>query len=171
MTDEQEAHLERIKSQFLSLLDPKYRKGAEEHKSNLLDMCEMNLVKHALDETLDQATYLITLMEKLGKAAHGVSVIGEDNILQIACMMTMALRDHGPLTKDFTRAFTILTEELGEVGKEILEVTRTASGMKSTVESRRQAKTRAIKELFQLVSVSIYLINNLKDYQGEELND
>ena len=62
MTPEQEKHLQKIKDQFAELVDSKYRKGQISHggdlwaKSGLLDM--------AIEEAIDQVTYLVTLKEQ-----------------------------------------------------------------------------------------------------------
>lgn len=65
LTNEQEAHLRDIKYRFLNDTDAKYRKGAEKHGSNLLDMSAEQLLDEAIAEALDQYTYLVTLKTKL----------------------------------------------------------------------------------------------------------
>lgn len=63
MTDEQEAHLARIKARFLRDVDAKYRKGQAEHGGDLLE--KPRLIDMALEEVLDLAVYLYTLKEVL----------------------------------------------------------------------------------------------------------
>src|SRR3990167_4934944 len=76
MTPEQEKHLQKIKDQFNELVDSKYRKGQEAHggdlwaKSGLLDM--------AIEEAIDQVTYLITLKDKGMASRDGRKNIGVD---------------------------------------------------------------------------------------------
>lgn len=69
MTAAQEAHLERLKSQFCSLMDRKYRAGASEHAheygGDLLNVPAVRLLDHAIDEATDQIAYLLSLREKL----------------------------------------------------------------------------------------------------------
>ena len=54
-------HLLRIKEQFTSLVDLKYKKGAEEHGGDLLDLDVIDLLDMAIDEAVDQAVYLLTI--------------------------------------------------------------------------------------------------------------
>ena len=61
MSPEQESHLARIKQKTLQLLDRKYRKGQAEHGGNLW---EINLLDAAIDEAIDQVTYLLALKEQ-----------------------------------------------------------------------------------------------------------
>ncbi len=65
MTTVQEGHLSEIKSHFLYHVDTKYRKGQREHGGNLFDLTPLQLVEAALDEAVDQFTYLVTLRDKL----------------------------------------------------------------------------------------------------------
>jgi hypothetical protein len=66
MTEEQEQHLGEIQDQFCDLVDAKYRKGAREHASQLnKDYTAKELLDMAIDEAIDQVTYLLTLREKL----------------------------------------------------------------------------------------------------------
>lgn len=65
MTPEQEAHLQSIKDQFLALVDPKFRKGAEEHSGDLQEVKPLVLVDYAIEEAIDQVVYLLTLRSKL----------------------------------------------------------------------------------------------------------
>ncbi len=65
MTSPQERHLHRIKTEFLQLVDTKYRAGAKEHGGTLLDMCELKMLDSAIDEAIDQVVYLLSLREKM----------------------------------------------------------------------------------------------------------
>jgi hypothetical protein len=65
MTLEQEQHLQHIKDEFVSLVDPKYRKGQSQHGGDLFTKSASELVDMALDEAIDQVVYLLTLREKL----------------------------------------------------------------------------------------------------------
>ena len=63
MTPEQEKHLLDIKEAFTQLVDTKYRKGQAEHGGSLWD--KRGLIDMAIDEAIDQVTYLITLKRQL----------------------------------------------------------------------------------------------------------
>lgn len=65
MTDEQEQHLDDIKDEFISLVDPKYRQGAFEHKGFLGDVSNEKILDMALEEAIDQVVYLLTLRKNL----------------------------------------------------------------------------------------------------------
>ena len=65
MTPEQKAHLSYILSQALNRIDVKYHKGAKEHGGVLSDMSKEDLLDNAIDEAVDQLTYLLTLKQKL----------------------------------------------------------------------------------------------------------
>ena len=65
MNPEQEAHLQRLKDEFLQLIDSKYRKGQAEHGG---DLFERDLLGEAILETVDLMVYLLTLREKLGRS-------------------------------------------------------------------------------------------------------
>jgi len=67
MTKEQEAHLQSIKDEFNRLVDPKYRKGQEEHGGDLFDKDIKNLIEAALEEAIDQVVYLLTIKQQLEK--------------------------------------------------------------------------------------------------------
>lgn len=65
MSDEQEAHLERIQQASVKALDTKYRLGQIKHGGNLFDMPVGQLLEEALAENTDQRVYILTAMEKL----------------------------------------------------------------------------------------------------------
>ena len=62
----QEEHLARIKAQVVAAIDVKYRAGQAEHGGYLLDIGVSQLLDAAIDEAIDQATYLLSLKELLG---------------------------------------------------------------------------------------------------------
>lgn len=69
MNQEQEDHLEYIQDEFDDLLDDKFRKGAEEHKTQLhKDYTPLQLTDFAIDEAVDQVVYLLTLRKALEEA-------------------------------------------------------------------------------------------------------
>lgn len=65
MTPEQEKHLEIIKIVFNVKTNIKYRRGQEEHGGNLWDKSLDFLIESAIEEAIDQFTYLVTLKTKL----------------------------------------------------------------------------------------------------------
>ncbi len=67
MTEEQEKHLLSIQKAFYHAVDKKYRAGAKEHGGNLTDATPLQLIEWAMDECVDQWTYLKTCRDKLIK--------------------------------------------------------------------------------------------------------
>jgi hypothetical protein len=65
MNELQREHLRRLDAAFARRLHPKYAKGAEEHGGNLFDLTPLQLIDMALDEVVDQWTYLQTLRDKI----------------------------------------------------------------------------------------------------------
>lgn len=65
MTQEQEEHLERIKRSFLEDVDRKYRAGAKEHGSYLMDLEVIRLCDEMIAEAIDQYVYATSIKEKL----------------------------------------------------------------------------------------------------------
>ena len=65
MGDRQESHLFRLKSKVIEALDAKYRSGQALHGGFLLDIGVSGLLHAAIDEALDQVTYLLSLKELL----------------------------------------------------------------------------------------------------------
>ncbi len=63
LTPKQEAHLNRIKQQFAEITDPKFRKGAEEHDTDLEEQPASLLLDFAIEEAIDQVVYLLTLKQ------------------------------------------------------------------------------------------------------------
>jgi len=64
MNKTQTAHLNRIKEQVQHELTEKYAKGAKEHASTLSeDYTALEVLDMAIEEALDQVTYLYTLRE------------------------------------------------------------------------------------------------------------
>ncbi len=65
MSEGQEAHLENIKQTFSDLVEPKFRKGAEEHATILHEQPASLLLDFAIEEAIDQVVYLLTLKQRL----------------------------------------------------------------------------------------------------------
>ena len=66
MRDVQRDHLNHILERSRSLITHKYVKGAQEHQSTLSeDYTALELLDMAIDEAIDQVTYLLTLREKI----------------------------------------------------------------------------------------------------------
>lgn len=65
MTPDQETHLANLKARFTQQLDRKYRQGQLQHGGNLWDMTPERLLDEAIQEAIDQYTYLMTLKENL----------------------------------------------------------------------------------------------------------
>lgn len=63
MTQEQENHLQNIKTAFLKAVDIKYRHGQEEHGGNLWK--KKGLIDMAIEEAVDQVIYLLTLKKQI----------------------------------------------------------------------------------------------------------
>ena len=63
----QEAHLGRVKSEFVALVDSKYRAGAMEHGGELLALPDLEILDLAIEEAIDQVVYLLSLKEKLAR--------------------------------------------------------------------------------------------------------
>jgi hypothetical protein len=63
MTPEQELHLKRIKNNFVSKADTKYRAGQKEHGGDLIHQNALALIDMAIAEAVDQVVYLETLRE------------------------------------------------------------------------------------------------------------
>jgi hypothetical protein len=67
MNKRQEQHLDDILQYLVVHLSAKYTAGAREHKGTLLDMSPLELIDNAIDEALDQITYLVSLRMKVTK--------------------------------------------------------------------------------------------------------
>jgi hypothetical protein len=65
MTPEQEAHLSSIIKRVGEFLNDKYRKGQEEHGGNLFDLTARQLLLESINESIDDLTYKLTLLDKL----------------------------------------------------------------------------------------------------------
>jgi len=65
VTQDQEAHLARVKAEFIALVDAKYRAGAAEHGGELLALPDLSILDLAIEEAVDQVAYLLSLKEKL----------------------------------------------------------------------------------------------------------
>ena len=65
MSPEQEQHLKRIKLNFSSKVDKKYREGQREHGGDLMHNNALAIIDMAISEAVDQVVYLETLREVL----------------------------------------------------------------------------------------------------------
>jgi hypothetical protein len=65
MNQAQESHLARVKTEFLALVDAKYRAGAAEHGGELLALPDLTVLDLAIEEAVDQVVYLLSLKENL----------------------------------------------------------------------------------------------------------
>ena len=66
MNKEQVAHLNRILERTGHLITDKYVRGAKEHNSTLSeDYTAKEILEMAIEEAVDQMTYLLTLWEKI----------------------------------------------------------------------------------------------------------
>lgn len=63
MTEDQEAHLERVKTFFRAKVDPKYRLGQLEHGG---DVWKKATLPHLIEEAIDQVVYVQCLQENIG---------------------------------------------------------------------------------------------------------
>lgn len=68
MNEQDENHLQHIKDYFEGLVDIKYRRGKEEHGGHLFEMDSIALLDEAINEAIDQVTYLVTLKQQLCKS-------------------------------------------------------------------------------------------------------
>lgn len=67
MSPDQEKHLQALKQGFSDLVDMKYRRGATEHEGDLLSLDAEQLLIEAINENIDQFTYLMTALNKVKK--------------------------------------------------------------------------------------------------------
>jgi hypothetical protein len=67
MTEEQEKDLEWLHEIHRSLLEKKYRDGAEKHGGDLLKMTTRQALDEAIEENLDQYVYLMKAVYSLEK--------------------------------------------------------------------------------------------------------
>ena len=65
MNTKQELHLANLKEKVIERLGVKYRAGAKEHNSDLIDMPLEKLIKNGIDEAIDSFVYLQTALDKL----------------------------------------------------------------------------------------------------------
>lgn len=169
MTPEQERHLTGLSHELSRRLWEKYRKGAAEHGGCLKDMATVDLLDNAIDETVDQATYLLTLRARLAddyvsthQGLNQCSARAPTKWL-VETESKRAEAEHGPLTGDHFRAFTVLSEEVGEVATCLLELGRAQRrfGNGGSAESVAAAR-KAVGELIQVISVASKMVENLQ---------
>ena len=71
MNDIQANHLRKILNTTERLLSDKYIKGTKEHDSNLSeDYSASQILDMAIEEAIDQVTYLLTLREKVDDTSN-----------------------------------------------------------------------------------------------------
>jgi len=70
MTPSQEQHLKDILEEVARRLNYKYRKGAEEHGGDIMDMTALELIDNSIDEGIDNMVYLLTLRNKIAKDSN-----------------------------------------------------------------------------------------------------
>lgn len=63
MSEQQEAHLRRIKANFTVKVDAKYRAGQKEHGDDLKGRSALSIIDDAISEAVDMVVYLETLRE------------------------------------------------------------------------------------------------------------
>lgn len=63
MRPEIEDHLGRILINVVNKTDAKYRKGQKEHGGNLMQFNALQLIDHAIEESIDMIVYLESLRE------------------------------------------------------------------------------------------------------------
>lgn len=151
----QDSHLSELISQTTTRLSSKYRRGAAEHEGCLRDLTAATLIEDAIDEAVDQMAYLLTLREKLASPVLGTVAAMLNRVDDAAAEATKA---HGPLTDDHFRAHAILSEEVGEVARALLEQRRSGLGP-SLVMIKTES---AVRELLQVAATAVLMAINLE---------
>lgn len=80
MSEEHEAHLQRVKDVLCAQLDAKYRKGQIEHGGRLWE--KPGMLEHAIEEAIDLCVYLLTLREQELRRASDRS--GTDSVQDVS---------------------------------------------------------------------------------------
>jgi len=165
------AHLQHVKDTFLSVVHGKYLRGAVEHEGLLADLPPAELIREALMESVDSFTYLLTALDRLHESGDHRTPAIEPWLARL--IDAEATRTHamgrGVLTDEHFRAFTILTEEVGEVGRALLSLRSAASsgnGPGSAYE-----RDQAIAELVQVIVTAAKLASNLRKLNFSITND
>lgn len=65
MSPQQEEVLAQIKEDAAALLEKKFRKGDQEHGGTLMEIASEDLLDAAIEEAVDQMTYLLALRYQL----------------------------------------------------------------------------------------------------------
>lgn len=136
-----------------------------EHGGTLLDMSIDDLVRNATEEAIDQYTYLHAISRKL----RSTGLVDPAFIEMLGNEMARAVADHGPLTLDLFRAFTILSEEVGETARALLELRRAQNPFRTgqrasscaEVDEERALRKKVVDELVQVASVAAMMARNL----------
>ena len=77
MTNEQEAHLLKIKQSFDILVDSKYRTGQREHGGNLWDKKINTLIADVLFEAIDLFVYVLTLRDSISHLHNELEIAAQ----------------------------------------------------------------------------------------------
>lgn len=161
MSEDQEEHLAMIKRAFLQDVDVKYRRGAAEHGDDILTAGRPALMSDILGEVLDLVVYVYALNYRLGMDAVLSDGLPAPLVAAVMREIARSRTLYGPLTNDHFRAFTIMTEEVGEVGRALLEARRNEVGGHGS--EAKRSKGQAIQELVQVMAMAAEMIRNLDD--------
>ncbi len=75
LTPEQQEHVDQIGGDFIKLMTAKYVRGQQEHGGNL--WTKKNLIDMAIDEAIDQVTYLMSIKRQLQEQGVVLGTIEE----------------------------------------------------------------------------------------------
>ncbi len=162
LSDRQEVHIKDIKDFFETELNQKYRRGADAHGDNLLDMGLLDLMRNLKEETIDSIVYLSRALDLLGRTGYLPESIKSPVFDDVEAEMVRAMSLHGDLSKDYDHALIILMEEVGEAARALLEMSRekrTIGADKQTLEVLRK---RLYSELTQVAAVAVFICTNLR---------
>ena len=71
MTNEQQLHMAKLMNAAALQIFERYQQGARQHSDLLSDKSELELLDDAIEECVDQFTYLMTLRWKMVKRLGG----------------------------------------------------------------------------------------------------
>ena len=87
LTKADQDHITHIQSEFTTLVEKKYVRGIEEHGGHLW---EKPMEREALDEAIDQVTYLITLRDQIDEvcklATNALNADDDKDAGKTACL-------------------------------------------------------------------------------------